>query len=248
MRKLDAVSSAAQSVGLAPLLVRELGSVRYDRALVEQRRIHAERVQGAGVDTLLLLQHPHVYTLGKHSDPHHILVSASFLAARGATIAHIERGGEVTYHGPGQLVAYPIILLRPGERSIKLLVERMEGAILATLAGFGIDGRVALGEPGVWVGERKIASIGMAVRQWVVLHGMALNVDPDLSYFGYINPCGHAGMPITSMARELGEPPDQAAVAGAFAGHFATAFGRSALPGYTGRVEPPAIPEIPVSG
>lgn len=211
-----------------PLSVRVLGVVPYDDALAEQRRLHAERVAGNIDDTLLLLEHPHVFTLGRHSDPSHILVDEPFLHARGATIAHNERGGEVTYHGPGQLVAYPIMLLRPDERSITLLVRRMEAAIVATLAEFGVEGSVVPGEPGVWVNHRKIASIGMAVRRWVVLHGMGLNVDPDLTYFSYINPCGHAGLQVTSLARELGIAPALAAVGIAFAHQFATVFGRTA--------------------
>ncbi|MDB5077027.1 MAG: lipoate-protein ligase [Chloroflexi bacterium] len=210
------------------LRIKTLGRVPYDEALAEQHRLHAARLMETGTDTLLLLEHPHVYTLGRNSDPRHVLVSEAFLQERGATIAHNERGGEVTYHGPGQVVAYPIILLRAHERSITLLVQRMETAIVQTLADFDIEGSPLPGDHGVWVDGRKIASIGMAVRRWIVLHGMALNVDPDLRYFGYINPCGHAGMPITSMARELGAAPDQREVAMAFARNFAGVFGRVA--------------------
>jgi lipoate-protein ligase B len=218
---LPAVESAI------PMQVKALGRVEYESALAYQHQVHAERITDAGIDTLLLLEHPHVYTLGRNSDPSNILASDEFLRERGATVARNERGGEVTYHGPGQLVAYPIIQLRSHERSITLLVQRMEEAIVCTLRDYGIVGSPVPGDHGVWVDRRKIASIGMAVRRWVVLHGMALNVDPDLKYFSYINPCGHPGMPITSMARELGTVVDQVAVGSAFARNFARVFGRA---------------------
>lgn len=215
----------------APLLVRALGRVDYAEALAEQRRLQAARIAGEIPDTLLLLEHPHVYTLGRNSDPGHILMGEEFLRAHGATIEHNERGGEVTYHGPGQLMAYPIILLRPHERSLTKLVDRMEETIIRTLADFGLSGRPDPSDRGVWVGTRKIASIGMAVRRWVVMHGMALNVHPDLRYFTYINPCGHSDLMMTSMAVELGAAPDFAAVTAAFAGNFASIFARVPLAG-----------------
>ena len=210
-----------------PMQVKALGRVDYESALAYQRQLHSERMTGAGIDTLLLLEHPHVYTLGRNSDPRNILASEEYLREHGATVARNERGGEVTYHGPGQLVAYPIIQLRPHERSITLLVQRMEEAIVRTLRDYGIKGSLLPGDHGVWVDGRKIASIGMAVRRWIVLHGMALNVDPDLRYFTFINPCGHPGMPMTSMAREMGTAVDQEAVGSAFARNFAIVFGRA---------------------
>jgi lipoic acid synthetase len=209
------------------LEVRHLGQVAYAEALAEQRRLQAARMADAIPDTLLLLEHPHVFTLGRNSDPQHLLAGDAFLRAQGATVERNERGGEVTYHGPGQLVGYPIILLRPHERSLTLLVDRLEETILRTLAAFQIEGRRAQGERGVWVRERKIASIGMAVRRWVVMHGMALNVQPDLRYFSFINPCGHPGLAMTSMALELGEAPHLHSVASVFAETFAATFGRT---------------------
>lgn len=212
-----------------PLHTRWLGRVAYAQALQEQRRLQAARMDGAIPDTLLLLEHPHVYTLGRRSDPRHILMSEAFLRLQGATIEHNERGGEVTYHGPGQLMAYPILQLRSHERSITGLVDRMEGAIIRTLDQFGIVARRDPCDRGVWVGERKIASIGMALRRWVSMHGTALNVAPDLRYFTYINPCGHSDLVMTSMAEQLGAAPDLADVAAAFGRQFATVFGRVAL-------------------
>jgi lipoate-protein ligase B len=220
------VSASVVAHESLPLHVRVLGRVAYADALEEQRRLQAARIAGQIPDTLLLLEHPHVYTLGRRSDPQHILMSEEFLRMHGATIERNERGGEVTYHGPGQLMAYPVILLRAHERSITGLVDRLEETIIRTLADFGIAARRDLSDRGVWVGTRKIASIGMALRRWVSMHGTALNVAPDLRYFTYINPCGHSDLTMTSMAAELGAAPDLPLVAGAFAHHFAAVFGR----------------------
>jgi lipoate-protein ligase B len=230
MMPLTSAAPSPSSTETLPLQVRALGLTPYAAALAEQRRLQAARIAGEVEDTLLLLEHPHVYTLGRASDVGHILVSEDFLRARGAAVERIERGGEVTYHGPGQLVAYPIILLRPRERSLSELVWRVEEVILRTLADHGITGRREPGARGVWVGERKIASIGMSVRRWVVMHGLALNVHPDLRYFTYINPCGYSGLEMTSMALELGEAPDLTRVARQITEHFCAIFGRAPLP------------------
>jgi lipoate-protein ligase B len=212
-----------------PLAVRWLGRVPYAETLAEQRRLHAARIAGTITDTLLLLEHPPVYTLGRNSDPAAILRSEPFLRQHGATVERSERGGGVTFHGPGQLVAYPIISLGAEERSLRLLVDRLEDVILATLRGFGLEGRRDASDRGIWVGTRKIASIGLAARQWTVLHGTGLNVSTDLSYFTYIDPCGHPGLEMTSMARELGTAPPLSQVAATFVRHFGTVFGRTAV-------------------
>ena len=201
--------------------------VPYEEALAEQRRLHAARVADQLPDTLILIEHPHVYTLGRNSDPAHILVDEETLRDRSATVARIERGGEVTYHGPGQLVAYPIIKLASHERSIAKLVWRLEETIIRTVAAWGVTARRDPSDRGVWVGGGKIASIGMSLRRWVVLHGMALNVTPSMSYFDYINPCGHPGMRMTSLAQELGHPVEVSEVADVFAIQFCAAFGRT---------------------
>ncbi|MGH2411677.1 MAG: lipoyl(octanoyl) transferase LipB [Chloroflexota bacterium] len=211
----------------APLDVLRLGMVPYEDALAEQRRLHAARVADQIPDTLILLEHPHVYTLGRNSDPAHILVNEDTLRDRSATVARIERGGEVTYHGPGQLVAYPIIKLASHERSIAELVWRLEETIMCTVAAWGVTARRDSSDRGVWVGGGKIASIGMSLRRWVVLHGMALNVTPTMSYFDYINPCGHPGMRMTSLAQELGYPVEVSEVADVFTIQFRAAFGRT---------------------
>jgi len=212
---------------LAPLHVLRRGLVPYEEALVEQRRLHAARVADQIPDTLILLEHPHVYTLGRNSDPAHILVDEETLRDQAATVARIERGGEVTYHGPGQLVAYPIFKLASHERSIAELVWRLEETIIRAVAAWGVTARRDPSDRGVWVGSGKIASIGMSLRRWVVLHGTALNVTPTMSYFDYINPCGHPGMRMTSLAQELGYPVEVSEVADMFATQFCAAFGRT---------------------
>lgn len=222
----DAAGTASRSI---PLDVRAFRRVAYAEALEEQRLLHAARCAGEIADTLLLMEHQPVYTLGRRSDPTHILISEEFLHAQGATVVRNERGGEVTYHGPGQLMAYPIIQLRAHERSLTLLVDRLEETVIRTLADFDLQGQRQQSDRGVWVGNRKIASIGMAVRRWVVMHGVGFNVTPDLRYFSYIDPCGHRDLQMTSMAQELGYNPPLEAVAESFVAHFCVLFGRTPL-------------------
>ncbi len=207
-----------------------LGLMPYAQAWELQKSLAAARLAGDQPDTLLLLEHPPVYTLGRNSGEEHILVSREALAARGATVERIDRGGEVTFHGPGQLVAYPIMRLEGAERSIAWLVDTLEQTIMLTLADYGIAGELLEGQRGVWTGGRKIASVGLALKRWVVMHGMALNVAPDLSYFGLINPCGHAETVMTSMEQALGHAPDLVAVGDRFARHAARLFGRTLVP------------------
>lgn len=209
------------------LLVVHLDVVPYVEAWELQKRLAADRAAGLRQDTLLLLQHPPTFTLGRNSSPEHVLVSGEELAARMATLERIERGGEVTYHGPGQLLAYPIIKLEGEERSIAQLVDKLEQAIIDTLDSYGIPGDRLDDQRGVWTRGCKIASVGLAVKRWVVIHGMALNVSMDMSYFSMINPCGHPETIMTSMAQQLGEVPDVDAVGDCFAAHFAHLFGRT---------------------
>jgi lipoate-protein ligase B len=215
--------------GYGSLRIVRLETMTYEDALGEQRRLHGARIGDETIDTLLLAEHPHVYTLGRNSSPAHILADDDTLRRRGAVVYRTERGGEVTYHGPGQLIAYPILKLQPAERSIKLLVSRMEEAIIRTLGEWSIAARRDDSDRGVWVGDCKIASIGMSLRSWVTMHGMALNVRPDLSYFGSINPCGHVGLRMTSMELELGRPVEVGQVGQAFARQFLTVFERTQI-------------------
>jgi lipoate-protein ligase B len=227
-----------------PLLVCRLGLVPYHQAWDLQRRLHAERVENARPDTLLLLQHPPVYTLGRNAAEEHILISAEDLNRRGATVVRIDRGGEVTYHGPGQLVAYPIIKLEGDERSIALLVHNLEQAIIDTLDAFGIPGDRLADQRGVWTRGCKIASVGLAVKKWVAMHGMALNVAMDMAYFTLINPCGHPETVMTSMLQQLGQAPPIDDVGTAFARNFARLFDRRLAWGTIDEQEPAPAAQV----
>ncbi len=190
-----------------------------------QRDLLAQRQAGSIPDTLVLVEHPDTITMGRSARPDNLL------DAGGIPVFAIERGGDVTYHGPGQLVAYPIFLLRESERDLHRFLRGLEETTLRTLADFGLAGARRPGLTGVWTGDesppRKLASIGVAVRKWVTLHGLALNVNTDLARFGAIHPCGFDAGVMTSMARERGHALDFAAVKRALAGHFATVFDRS---------------------
>jgi lipoyl synthase len=190
------------------LRVRWLGRVAYDEALAVQRAIHARTDD----DYLLLLEHPSIYTLGKRADPAHVLVDPATVGAR---LVETDRGGDVTYHGPGQLVGYPIGALATtpaGGRDVVAHVRRIEAALIEALAEFGIAGARVDGRSGVWVGNEKIAAIGVRVARDRTMHGFALNVDPDLAMFGHIVPCGIRDAGVTSMAARLGTAPPAAAV------------------------------------
>lgn len=216
-----------------PLAVEWLGLVPYAPSWDLQKRIAAERLEGRRTDTLLLLEHPPTYTLGRNSLTEHILVGSEEIARRGATVERIDRGGEVTYHGPGQLVAYPIMKLEGDERSVTSLVWNLEQAIIDTLGEYGIPGERLEGQRGVWARGCKIASLGLAVKRWVTTHGMALNVALDMSYFTLINPCGHSETVMTSIEQEIGRPVPVADVGAVFARHFARIFNRHLYRGDT---------------
>ncbi len=190
------------------LQARWLGRVSYAEALVLQRAIHARTDD----DYLLLLEHPHTYTLGKRADPAHVLVAPESV---GADLITTDRGGDVTYHGPGQLVGYPIVELAvsaAGMRDVVAHVRRIEEALIGALAEFGLAGAQVGGRSGVWIGNAKIAAIGVRVARGRTMHGFALNVDCDLSMFEHIVPCGITDAGVTSMAAELGAAPDMATV------------------------------------
>jgi lipoyl(octanoyl) transferase len=192
-----------------------LGEVAYQAALSLQEGLMSARQTDAIGDILLLLEHPHVYTLGRGA-------SESFVLARPPDIPiyRVSRGGQVTYHGPGQLVAYPIVALQGRQRDVHGYLRALEQVLIDTLARWNIAGEQRAGLTGVWVGERKIASIGVGLRRWITRHGFALNVNPDLSYFDAIVPCGIAGCRMTSVACEgrpsVGVEMAAAAVVAAF--------------------------------
>jgi len=179
-----------------------LGCVEYGRALDLQLSCLEQRAENRIPDTLLLLTHPHVYTFGRVGNPANLLVSREALAREGISVERVGRGGDVTYHGPGQLVGYPIVhLARP---DVHRFVRSIEEALIEALARMDVEAGRIDGLTGVWVGERKIASIGVGVKRWVTYHGFALNVSTDLSYFDRIHLCGLNGRKATSIREETG--------------------------------------------
>lgn len=183
-----------------------LGEVDYPRALEMQLDLVRKRADEEIPDTLLLLTHPHVYTLGPTGDPSNLLVAESDLALEGITLERVSRGGDITYHGPGQLVGYPIVRL--GDPDLHRYLRAIEAALIQAISAFDIACERIPGLTGVWVGGKKIASIGVGVKRWVAHHGFALNVSTDLSRFAKIHLCGLPGRSATSMAELLGQAPD----------------------------------------
>src|SRR3954471_4454676 len=182
-----------------------LGRVAYSEALELQRNIARDRISGAiPQDVLLLLEHPPVVTMGRASKEKHLVASPEFLSSKGVELFEVERGGDVTFHGPGQLVGYPIIDLKRHRQDLHWYLRKIEEALINTLGDFGIPGERNTAYTGVWTRGKKIASIGVHAREWVTWHGFALNVTTDLSYFDLIVPCGINGVVMTSIARELG--------------------------------------------
>jgi lipoyl(octanoyl) transferase len=177
---------------------------------------------------LLLLEHPHVYTLGRNASAEDVLASAEWLERQGVEVVESDRGGQVTYHGPGQLVGYPILDLSPDRRDVRRYVRDLEEVLIRTLAGYGIAAEVRPGAAliGVWAGGEKIAAIGIHLSRWITTHGFALNVATDLSLYAGIVPCGLRQERVTSMAKLLGPAPPLAEVAQRLAGHFGEVFGR----------------------
>lgn len=181
------------------LQVIDLGRCAYGQAWQLQKERHAQRLNNACPDTLLLVEHPHVYTLGKHAKAQHLIADENYLKRRGIEVYRTDRGGDITYHGPGQIVGYPIFDLRNHRPSVGWFIQTLEEVLIDTLAVFGIHAGRIVGMTGVWVGHQKIAAIGMRVSQWVTMHGLALNVAPDLSYFQGIVPCGISDKGVTRM-------------------------------------------------
>jgi lipoyl(octanoyl) transferase len=202
--------------------LRQLGRVDYGRALELQQQAAADRKLGRIRDQLLLLEHPHVITLGRNGRMENLLASGEILERSGIGFYPTDRGGDVTYHGPGQLVGYPIVDLREWKRDVGAYVRAIEQCIIDTLADYGIAAGRIPKLTGVWVDDRKIAAIGVHLSRWVTSHGFALNVNTDLSYFQYIIPCGLT-KPVTSMAA-LGVRAGLGEVSERFARHFGRIF------------------------
>src|ERR671939_344632 len=189
------------------LYVLSLGLLPYTAALTLQRSVARARISGeVAEDVLLLLEHPPVVTLGRSSKEKHLVASPELLRARGVELHEVERGGDVTFHGPVQLVGYPIIDLKRHKHDLHWYLRQVEEALIRALGELGITAGREPGLTGVWTNGRKIASIGVHARDWVTWHGFALNISTDLSYFDLIVPCGIGGVVMTSLARELDSP------------------------------------------
>ncbi len=187
------------------LWIERLGTMAYAEALELQRQVARARIDGSlEQDTLLLVEHPPVVTLGRSAKERHLLASPAQLAARGVELFEVERGGDVTFHGPGQLVGYPIIDLKRHKQDLHWYLRQVEEALIVALGEIGISAERNIGYTGVWTSGRKIASIGVHARDWVTWHGFALNVSTDLRYFDLMVPCGIQSVTMTSIDRELG--------------------------------------------
>jgi len=189
-----------------------------------QKSLVAARQQERVTDGLMLLEHEPVFTIGRSGRSDHLLFSREVLTSKGFGVYEIERGGSVTFHGPGQLVGYPILDLRAYNEDVVKYMRSLEETIIRTLLDFGVIAQRMRGYPGAWIGDEKIAAVGVAVKRKVTMHGFALNVDPELAHFAYINPCG-IGRPVTSMARALGRPVTLDEVRPVYARRFADVFG-----------------------
>ena len=214
---------------MKPLEVRRLGLVAYADALALQRALVDDRQRNRVPDVLLLVQHPHVLTLGVRNDGRrrHVLASEDQLAARGVEIHESGRGGDVTYHGPGQVVGYPIVDLRPDRCDVHRYVRDLEEVLIRTAADFGVVAERVEGLTGAWVGREKLAAIGVRISRWVTSHGFAFNVTTDLTYFDLIVPCGIADRGVTSLERLLGRQLDSYVVEGRLVSNFCEVFART---------------------
>jgi lipoyl(octanoyl) transferase len=205
---------------MAKLSYQNLGFLDYQSALCVQERLVQRKRREPSADVLLFVEHPHVYTLGRGGD------SSNVLAPGEVPVYRTSRGGDVTYHGPGQMVVYPIIDLRSKLRKdVHRYVRNLELSAIQTLKDFGLNAMRRPPFTGIWIGDKKIAAIGVAVRRCITFHGLALNVDPDLSYFKRIIPCGLPWADVTSMAQELGKEQSAERVRDSFLCHFAELFG-----------------------
>ena len=209
-----------------PLSVLEAGRVPYAEALELQADLVTRRRRGEITDTLVLLEHPHVITLGSTSDPANVLVDRRERARLGIELYEVGRGGDVTYHGPGQLVAYPILDLKPDRKDLHRYLRDLETVLIGVADEYGIRAERSDAGTGVWTSSGKLAAIGIRVSSgWITSHGVALNVRSDLTYFETIVPCGIRDRGVTSLERELGEAPADAHVADTLVRHFVRVFG-----------------------
>jgi lipoyl(octanoyl) transferase len=212
---------------MKPWTIVDLGTEPYRECWARQLALVEQRQRGEAEDTLLLVEHPHVFTLGRRRE-----AEANVLMPGDVEVIGIERGGDVTYHGPGQIVAYPIVLLEDGERDLHRYLRNLEDAVIATCGRFGLRCDREPGKTGVWMTtpaglRRKLCSMGIACRKWVTFHGLALNVTTELAYFRRINPCGFESSVMTSMADQLDGPIAVAEVRAVLADELGRALGRT---------------------
>ena len=205
-------------------LVYDLGLVDYHKGLLLQERLLNSRKCGAISDVLLLLQHPSVFTMGRSGIVENIIVPEETLVKEGIPVFHTNRGGDITYHGPGQLVGYPILNLGEDGLTVHQYVWDLEEIVIRTLADFGIGGQRISGRRGVWVGRQKICALGLRISREVSMHGFALNVNTNLKYFTYIIPCGITGVSITSVSKLLGHEVEIGGIQENLLRHFSQVF------------------------
>ena len=218
------------------MLFCRLGTVAYAEAHDLQMELQAKRIAGEIGDTVLLLEHPAVLTLGRSSKNEHVVAPPDVLKARGISVHEVGRGGDVTYHGPGQLVVYPIIDLKPDRRDVRKYMWSLEETMIRTCADFGLTATRVEGLNGAWIDQRKVGAVGVRISRWVTMHGLALNANSDLTHFDLIVPCGIQDKGVTSLSAELGRTIGVADVIDPVARHFAELYGaqvewRDALPG-----------------
>lgn len=214
------------------LQVRRIASIGYADGLALQKTLVEERRAGRVPDLLLLLEHPHVLTLGVKGDGGrgHILATPERLSAEQIEVHETGRGGDITYHGPGQIVGYPILDLKPDRCDVHKYVRDVEEALIRAAADYGIEAGRIKGLTGVWAGDRKLAAIGIRISRWITSHGFAFNVTTDLKYFNLIIPCGIADHGVTSLQELLGRPVDRHEVEDRIAHHFGQVFERAVEP------------------
>ena len=204
--------------------VVDLGLMEYEKAYEVQLEYFEKRLNDEIPDTILLVEHPPVITLGKAGDVGHLLLSEEELKEKGVEFHRTTRGGDITYHGPGQLVGYPIFNLALHGKKVSQTVRKYEDALIRALSEFGIEAGILEGFPGVWIGNKKIAALGLAIRKWITFHGFALNVNNDLTPFSYIVPCGLEGKGVISMKEVLGHEVDMDLVKGTVVEKFGEVF------------------------
>ena len=205
--------------------VEQLGLIGYAEALQLQQELVGQRKAKLVPDILLLLEHPHVYTLGRNASREHLLFSKEKLRTLNAQVCETDRGGDVTYHGPGQLVGYPIFDLTQHRRDVSWYMRSLEEVFIGVARDYDIQAGRLAGTPGVWIGNEKLVALGVHLSRWITSHGFALNVNTDLSYFNWIVPCGLPGKGVTSLAKRLGKKVPMEDVIERVVAHFSRVFG-----------------------